>query len=431
MSIAHALLRLALILPLPAFAPTPATAQESLRIHGSNTVGERLMPALIERHLREAGLRVEPWRALAPGERGLRAGALAIELHSHGSSTAFSGLREGRADIGMSSRPIQPREREALRAAGIEVEERVLAIDGLAVIVAERNPLRSLDVPTLRRIFAGQINDWSQLGQAPGRIALHARDDRSGTYESFASLVLRGTPLAGSARRYESTEELAAQVAADPRAIGFVGLSGVRGVRALAIADGGKALPPSIHDVAVEDYPLSRRLFLYVPTQASAAARALVDFALSDAGQAEVQRYGLVSQALAAFTPSPRQGASPDYLSLVQGAQRLSVNFRFDAASAGLDSKGSADLQRLAAFLRRPTLQHRELILVGFADANETTPALALMLSNDRADVVADQLEALGLRPGRVRGMGGSSPVAANDSELGRARNRRVEVWLR
>ena len=32
--------------------------------------------------------------------------------------------------------------------------------------------------------------------------------------------------------------------------------------------------------------------------------------------------------------------------------------------------------------------------------------------------------------PARVRGLGGAAPVAANDSEIGRQRNRRVEVWV-
>jgi len=35
------------------------------------------------------------------------------------------------------------------------------------------------------------------------------------------------------------------------------------------------------------------------------------------------------------------------------------------------------------------------------------------------------------VEPKRVRGMGGVAPVASDDSDFGRARNRRVEVWLR
>jgi flagellar motor protein MotB len=40
-------------------------------------------------------------------------------------------------------------------------------------------------------------------------------------------------------------------------------------------------------------------------------------------------------------------------------------------------------------------------------------------------------MEALGLRPRTVRGLGGQLLLSSDDSLRGRARNRRVEVWLR
>jgi phosphate transport system substrate-binding protein len=115
----------------------------------------------------------------------------------------------------------------------------------------------------------------------------------------------------------------------------------------------------------------------------------------------------------------------------VQGARRLSLNLRFDEGSIGPDSKALADLERLAEFMRQPSQQGRELLLIGFADAGEVTPLQAEALSNDRADQVADRMEALGLRPRTVRGLGGQLLLSSDDSLRGRARNRRVEVWLR
>ena len=80
--------------------------------------------------------------------------------------------------------------------------------------------------------------------------------------------------------------------------------------------------------------------------------------------------------------------------------------------------------------MQRPENRQRPLILLGFSDAVETLPAMALFISTDRADYIANLLVQRGVDPSRVRGLGGAAPVAANDSEIGRQRNRRVEVWL-
>jgi OOP family OmpA-OmpF porin len=62
---------------------------------------------------------------------------------------------------------------------------------------------------------------------------------------------------------------------------------------------------------------------------------------------------------------------------------------------------------------------------VGAADANE-------QLSADRAQSVADALQALGISQDRLitRGLGETEPVASNDTEDGRAANRRTEIRL-
>lgn len=405
----------------------PALAQP-LRIHGSNTVGERLMPALVEAWLGEqghSGVRREPQ---ALDELVIRTGdGVSVQLHSHGSSTGFADLEGRRADLAMSSRPITEAERQRLG----DVREIVIALDGLAVIVHPSNGLAQIELRELRRVFAGEISDWSQLGGRAGRIALHARDDRSGTYDTFRSLVLGSAPLSRQAQRYESTEALAAAVARDPNAIGFVGLAGVAGVRALTVADGAGARAPSAREVAVEDYALARRLFLYAPARMDARMQSLLSYALSDAGQRIVESTGFVSQRVQAFEPELPADAPGEYRELVQGARRLSLNLRFDEGSIGPDSKALADLERLAEFMRQPAQQGRFLLLVGFADAGEVTPLQAEALSNDRADQVADRMEGLGLRPRSVRGMGGRLLLSADDSPRGRARNRRVEVWVR
>lgn len=426
------------LMPMLLALAVPAHAAD-LRIHGSNTIGERLAPALVQDWLQAEGYQHITSEQSAFEETLVRATrngqSISVEIHAHGSGTSARDLIAKTADIGMSSRPIKADEASAAVAAGLgqldtPAHELVLALDGLSVVVHPASPLTHIEKDTIRRIFSGQLSDWSQLGLPRGAIALHARDDKSGTWDSFRAMVLGDAPLSPRAKRYESTAKLAAAVARDPLAIGFVGMSEVKGVKALAIADGAPPVKPDAFHVAVEDYPLSRRLYLYLPATPSELAQRFVAFAQSNAAQQVVERIGFVSQYVEPYPAVARTDAPADYRGIVSDAQRLSLNFRFGSGSSYLDSKAMRDVDRLAQFMQQPENADKELRLIGFADADEVLPYSAWSLSNDRADFIAEQLGARKVPVARVRGMGGAVPVAANDSEIGRNRNRRVEVWL-
>jgi phosphate transport system substrate-binding protein len=122
---------------------------------------------------------------------------------------------------------------------------------------------------------------------------------------------------------------------------------------------------------------------------------------------------------------APRQ-----YVKEVSGAGKLSLNFRFRAGTSQLDNNALGDLDRLVELLANPMYQQRDLLLFGFSDsAGRARKNIAL--SKDRAKVVAEQLQMRGIKPSLVNGFGRDLPIASNDTEDGREKNRRVEVWLR
>ncbi len=163
-------------------------------------------------------------------------GARQIEIVAQGSATAFSSLAAGLCDVGMSSRRIKPEEVALLRDKGLgDLEsaagEHVLGLDGIAVIVHPNSPLQRIDLDTLRRLFTGEVSDFSTVGGSPGTTHLYARDDRSGTFDTFKHLVIGDHPLASTAQRYADSIELSGAVARDPQGIGFIGIPYVRGAR--------------------------------------------------------------------------------------------------------------------------------------------------------------------------------------------------------
>jgi glucose/mannose transport system substrate-binding protein len=306
---------LAVQAPSPAVQPSPASAPETrpppappappvnrvaLRLHGSNTIGKELVPALCEEFLKFQGATsIERKPRQKEDETDVEAvlsnqasEPLTFEVEAHGSKTAFADLAAGKCDIGMASRRITAEEARQCATAGLGDMlspgcEIVLGLDGVAVFVHKSNPVSALTKQQLADIFSGKTTDWSQVGGNPGPINLYAGDENSGTFDTFKSLVLESRPLSTKASRFENSAKLSDEVAADPNGIGFTGMAFVRGSKPLAISDavGGAALLPTPFTVAAERYPLSRRLFLYIPANGKNEwTQKFVEFALSELG---------------------------------------------------------------------------------------------------------------------------------------------------
>ncbi len=439
-------------------------ADGPIGIQGSNTIGATLMPAILRKYAESlphgsAEVSFSPVpeeQTIAIARGGIPVAT--INLASHGSGTSFEGLLAGTAVIGASSRAIKPPEREALaQKYGVDMlsdqSEHIIALDGLAVIVNRANPVRSLgfSIGMIARIFAGEIADWSQLGGRPGPIAIHARDDKSGTYSTFDDLVLKASKkvLSPAAKRYESSEALTDAVEADPNTIGFIGLPYIRNAHALSVSYAcGVGHAPSRYTVRTGVYPLSRRLYLYtLGAPADPVARDIVEFAKSDAAQAAVVEAGFIDQSIeledpqleakwleTAVTGSDPRTPKPAIASFVEEmrhAKRTSVNFRFGKGGFELDAKARLDVRRVARFLQSKEMAGKTWGLVGFADA--TGDYLSnLALSERRAAAVGNILRGLGVRveKANILARGWIAPIACNSDEQGRALNRRVELWI-
>ena len=430
-----------LSLPLLCAITSLATAAD-LRIQGSNTIGANLGPALVRAMLAEQGLHdIHSVPVIPPNEHSIigttaQGQQIRVDVAAHGSGTGFTALAAGRADLVASSRPIKDRELVDLEPLGdlkSPGAEQVIAIDGLAIILHPHNPLNQLNTEQLAQIFSGQISRWEQLGGTGGAIHLYARDDQSGTWETFKELILNrsGQPLSSTAQRLESSEELSDAVSHDPQAIGFIGLPYIREAKAVAIVDGAsQPMLPLTSLIASEDYPLARRLFFYLPPAANNPwAKALVNFTQSPQGQAIVGQNGFVAQSVQADSVLPGAHMPPQYQALTREAQRLSVNFRFEEGSASLDNKARQDLLRVVDYLSAHGKLDKQVTLVGFGDAKDD-PQRAQLLSRLRAMAVRRELVKSGVVPREIRGYGAQMPVAANTEDEGRLKNRRVEVWV-
>lgn len=353
--------------------PTPP--KTILRLAGSNTIGETLAPSLAEAFLKEQGatdVKIIPGakadekivQGTLPGEKSVSS----ITIAAHGSATAFTSLADGSCDIGMASRRIKPEEVAKLASLGdmcSAANEHVLGLDGIAVIVNASSHVNALSKDQIMRIFTGEVADWSQIGFSHGEIKVHARDDKSGTYDTFKTLVLAGKALAPGALRFEDSNQLSEAVASDPNAIGFVGLPFVHSAKPIAVSSGAAAWQPTRLTVARQVYPLSRQLFLYTPSNPTKKfTRAFVEFVISEHGQDVVGANGFVDQNLnVASAPSVTPAGAPEeYKQLTRNAKQLNTDFHFQTGTWELDNKSLVDLDRVVSMISSLKSTEEEII---------------------------------------------------------------------
>lgn len=416
-------------------------AQTLFTMKGSNTIGEKLAPELAASYLEHIGAektKVIPTHQVEKTIIGVFPDNQykAIEIKAHGSSTGFKALAKQDTDIAMSSRRIKSKEVKALKEIYGDLSsyesEYTLAVDGLAVVANPNLAIEKIDTENLAKIFSGEYTNWNQLGLADQEIKVFARDDNSGTYDTFKSLVLKRhkVKLTPEAKRYESSGELSDMVYNTLGAIGFVALPYVNKTRALSISESGVALSfkPNLFTVSTEDYVLSRRLYLYLPkNNTNSHAREFIDYVQQDPAQNIAKNLGLIPLTIDDSTVKFNRNYPPRYLDLIRDSKRLSVTFHFDKDTNEFDNKARRDLERLVNYVKAN--KTKDIYLFGFSE-DTNNPQSDRIRSDHLAHSIEEYLVANNINPLYVRGFGHKGPISSNETEAGRNKNRRVEVWV-
>jgi len=201
-----------------------------------------------------------------------------INVNGTGSS---DGIRNAGVlyQFGMTSRDLTPAE------LGMGLNQRVIAIDGIAVIVHGSSPLHDLSLERIRAIYTGEITDWSEISDSKsGPIAVVTREEGSGTRGAFEELAGFPGGLRAGAVEGPSTGAVRSAVAGNPNAIGYVSLGSVdSSVRAISV-DGVDA---TIENIRSGAYRIARP-FILLYNDPRPAGVAFLDWVVSDEGQSIV-----------------------------------------------------------------------------------------------------------------------------------------------
>jgi phosphate transport system substrate-binding protein len=213
---------------------------------------------------------------------------VAIVVERGGSLPAYIAASRGAIDVAAMTRALSDTEDDA------GTRQYLIARDDIGIVVNRNQTLRSLTRAQVRAAFAGEIANWRALGGPDAPLTVYAHARGAAARQSAEHLLLGGGALAPDARECADDAALAAAVAADPTAIGYLpghARAGADGLALLAV-DGVEATRAT---VLSGRYPFTHSFHLMLHGAPGRTRAEFVRFARSPAGQAIVERLGLVA----------------------------------------------------------------------------------------------------------------------------------------
>lgn len=218
---------------------------------------------------------------------------LEFKITDEDSGSAIDAVRSGKADIGLVSRAVTDEEKSLVD----DVE--VFAMDGIAVIANKNCNIENLTVSQAKKIFSGQIVNWSDVGGENTRINVYSREESSGTRNEFLNLLglnsifdtTKEKKITDRATVYNSSEEVKKAVAGDKSGIGYISMTALdKTVKDIAVDD----VKINAQNVGDENYKLVRNFSFVIAKDESEAADDFIDWVLSAKGQQAVEAAGYV-----------------------------------------------------------------------------------------------------------------------------------------
>lgn len=248
--------------------------RNSLRVRGATTVTSLIQPWVPE------------FEAQYP--------SIQVVMYGSTHGEGLKALIDGNADVAMTARELSADERKAAERSGLNLEEKRLCYDAVAIIVNNANPVGELSLDELRNVFGGSYTNWNQLGGSDEPIVVVTLPSDSGMASFLSKDILR-VPFSPKAIEARTPREVLPQVRSRKGSISFC-----RTDLALAESDAGRtkilaikkddksaAIPLSKDTVAKGIFPIIRPLgFCYDPAKLQAGGKEFVEWCVKKYDQA-------------------------------------------------------------------------------------------------------------------------------------------------
>ncbi len=409
-----------------------------IRFVGAADAGDSLLPQLFAAFAEARGLQFTAGNPAILRDQVTQETLAELSFDAMDPATARAALLSGAA-LMMVASVTEP-----------DLGSHAVALDALVPVMAPGNPTVRISTTDLARVLAGEVDNWSAVGGPDMPLVLHGLMPDADLQKALSARLGRDVT---ATVLHPTLAALAEAVAADPWAIAVTERAVLGRARLLPLTDScGFPLFPTRLAVKAQDYPLTLPVFLLTPRhRLPLVAREFLEFLSSPQAQGAIARAGYIDRR------AERQPMTADGLRLINaikgagsettledlkrlvsamdGADRLSLTFRFEGGTTTLDAASQNSLTDLAQMLEAGLFKGQALTLAGFSDGSGAAGA-NMDLSQNRAEAVLGALQALvpGMPEAQlpvVAAFGEALPMACDETGAGRRLNRRVELWLK
>lgn len=213
-------------------------------------------------------------------------------IHFSRTTQSYYNLMNGNADLLLAAEPTP----EVME----ELDQRnswymtPFAIDALVFVVNQNNPVDSLTVEEVQKIYTGEITNWSQVGGEDLEIVPFQRNQGAGSQTMFEKVVMEGAepmepPATWTSNSMEGLLNAVREYDNSAAALGYTvyyyanDMEMARGLKVLAI-DG---VTPSAQAIRAGEYPFLNPYFVSIDKDApqDSPTRILYDWVLGPDGQ--------------------------------------------------------------------------------------------------------------------------------------------------
>ena len=201
-----------------------------------------------------------------------------IDVSGAGSGFGIKECGEGRITIGMAWRDLKSEEKE--KYPDLIVYK--IGIDGVAIVVNPSNPIDDLSKNQIKKIFAGEITNWKDVGGNDAHINIYTRDEMSGTRDTFWKRALDKGNITDKSIVVASNGEMKTKISTDENGIGYISIGYVdESVKSIKL-DG---IEPNQENVKKGIYSVYRPLNLMTKGEPDGLVKEYIDYVLSPNGQ--------------------------------------------------------------------------------------------------------------------------------------------------